>query len=239
MARMPVPVPMSRTAAPGAAASASSRSTRQPSVVPWWPVPNARPGSITTVTRPSALRAVGGRAVEPRRQHAQPAAHLASGEGLLPGARPRLVEQGRDLGVAGQREAQRAQRGPVALDRGQRARWTTSTRRRRRAAAADAGRLLLDDAEGALLPEEVGQPVGDLGRGGDGELPERHQLPNSCFIRSRNLETRGLESLVVGAAELLQQLALARGQRGSAPRRSPRRPRRPGPGRGGAACPCP
>jgi len=57
MARMPVPVPMSSTAAPGAAARASSRSTRQPSVVPWWPVPNARPGSITTVIRSSALRA--------------------------------------------------------------------------------------------------------------------------------------------------------------------------------------
>jgi hypothetical protein len=31
-----------------------SRSSRQPSVLPWWPVPKARPGSITTDTRPAA-----------------------------------------------------------------------------------------------------------------------------------------------------------------------------------------
>ena len=60
MARMPVPVPMSSAAAAGTAASASSSSTRQPSVVPWWPVPKARPGSMITVRRSGPVPRAGG-----------------------------------------------------------------------------------------------------------------------------------------------------------------------------------
>ena len=114
------------------------------------------------------------------------------GKGLLPGARPRRVQQGTDLGL-GRRPGQteRAERGAVGPDGGH-----ESGRGRRLgeegAQPRGIGRcLLLDHAEGALLPEKVREPVGGLGRGGDRELPERHQVPKSFFIRSTNFDSRG------------------------------------------------
>src|SRR6185436_7202551 len=52
--------------------------------------------------------------------------------------------------------------------------------------------LLLDDAEGAVLPQEVRQALAGLGGGGNRELPERHQDPKSFFIRSTNDSARGV-----------------------------------------------
>src|SRR5258708_791238 len=46
----PLPVPRSRTSAPGISASSSSHRSRQSAVVGWLPVPNAIPGSIATAT---------------------------------------------------------------------------------------------------------------------------------------------------------------------------------------------
>src|SRR5947209_100774 len=53
MARIPLPVPMSRTSAPGRSASNSSIRSRQSAVVGWLPVPNAIPGSIAMRTTPA------------------------------------------------------------------------------------------------------------------------------------------------------------------------------------------
>src|SRR4029450_441606 len=51
--------------------------------------------------------------------------------------------------------------------------------------------LFLHDAEGALLPEEVGQPFSRLRGGGNRQLPELHQEPKSFLIRSTNEVCRG------------------------------------------------
>src|SRR5581483_9781500 len=136
-------------------------------------------------------------AVEPRRHHAQTAARDVGREGLLPGAGPRLVQQRGDLRVAGLGEAERAQRVAVGPDRVEQPGGRDGFREEGAHLRGGAGRLLLHHAEGALLPEEVGQAIGGVGGGGNGELPERHQLPKRFFIRSTNLDTRGLASLSV------------------------------------------
>ncbi|MNT67466.1 hypothetical protein D3C72_2056120 [compost metagenome] len=55
MARTPVPQPTSRTLSKVSVASRWSKASRQPTVVPWWPVPNAAPASIFRLTRPSGI----------------------------------------------------------------------------------------------------------------------------------------------------------------------------------------
>src|SRR4030095_15088304 len=118
-----------------------------------------------------------------RRQNAPPPAGQR-GDRLRPGGGPLLVVDGMDLGVPADVELHGTQSGAVGLDGaeqggGGRARRVERPQPRRRGR-----RLLLDHAEGALLPEEVRQALGRLRGGGNGELPELHQEPKSCFIRS-------------------------------------------------------
>ena len=53
MARTPAPQPTSRTLRGRRRLSTRSKCSRQPRVVPWWPVPKARPASISTPTSPA------------------------------------------------------------------------------------------------------------------------------------------------------------------------------------------
>ena len=53
IASTPVPQPTSSTFSKLSVSSSLSNASRQPTVVPWWPVPKAAPASIFSVTRPS------------------------------------------------------------------------------------------------------------------------------------------------------------------------------------------
>ncbi len=127
----------------------------------------------------------------PRGQHEEALTDGARGEGLLPGTRPCRVEERRDLRVVSVGKAERTERRAVSADGGQERGRGGRLGKEGTQARGLGGHFLLDHTEGALLPEEVGQSVGGLGRGGNGELPERHQVPKSFFIRSTNFDSRG------------------------------------------------
>src|SRR5207244_7959708 len=91
---------------------------------------------------------------------------------------------------------------------------------------ADARRLrrslFLDDAERALLPEEIREAFGGVGRGGDGQLPEAHGGGTATSDGASTAEEllHALEEggkqrargLFRGLPKLLEKLALARAQ---------------------------
>ena len=162
MARMPVPVPTSSTRAGRARRQpAGSRSARQPSVVPWWPVPKARPGSMTTrcaagrrwAPSPRAGRSGGAR---PPRAAGRTAARRS------PTARRAA---GRSRARAPSAKPSARERGAVVLDCAQEPSGRHGLRVEGAQPRRIAGRLLLDHAERALLPEEVGEPLDGLGGG--------------------------------------------------------------------------
>ena len=88
-----------------------------------------------------------------------------------PGVGPVFVGERRDVKVARGREAQLGEPVEVSphalLERARRDRLGKEGAKR----GAAARPLLLDDAEGAELPREVGQPFGEIAGHADGELP--------------------------------------------------------------------
>ena len=110
IARMPEPQPTSSAWDTRAPASARSRSSRQLRVDPWPPVPKARPGSISTTTRPAASAGGG---TSHGGHTSKPPPHRERPEVGAPGVGPRLVGEGRDVDARrGARAAPSAARSP-------------------------------------------------------------------------------------------------------------------------------
>src|SRR5262249_56681004 len=110
-------------------------------------------------------------ALTPRRYDEKAPAHRPRREVGAPGIGPVLVGECRDAKVARRREAELGEPVEIVpharLERARRDRL--GEERAQRGAAARP--LLLDDAERAQLPCEVGQPFGEVAGAAGGELP--------------------------------------------------------------------
>ncbi len=241
MARMPVPVPMSSTRRRRAcgreriarAGRGSPRCCRDGRC--------RRRGPARSRRGPGPSR--GRRRVVPRRQHERGARRpREAGRTCCQALAHASSSSGRDLGRApATGEAERGRAPPGSRRRaaqepgGRRA----SPGRRRAGRGRSPGRSSSTTPRAPCSQRKLVRPSDVSGVDRDGELPERHQLPKSFFIRSTNLEWSGP---VVPRRR-------RRNSSSSSRWRAVRRvgtssdhlvaPRRRGRARAGAACPCP
>src|SRR5262249_24613649 len=106
---------------------------------------------------------------------------------------PRLVRDRRHRrDGGGLREAQGVERGAVGADGAEHRLGGGRLPEEGAQPRGMVGNLFFYHPERALLPQEVRQALGGLDGGGDRELPERHQEPNSFFIRSTKDSASGV-----------------------------------------------
>src|SRR5207302_1146817 len=159
----------------------------------------------------------------PGRTHPEPAPDRAGGKRLLPGAGPRFFDEGRDLDLARRRrEAQGPELGRIGGHARHQSRRGGAVGEERADARRLRRSLFLDDAERALLPEEIREAFGGVGRGGDGQLPEAHGGGTATSYGAstaeellHTLEEGGKQrarGLLRGLPKLLEKLTLARAQ---------------------------
>ena len=161
------------------------------------------------------------------------------GKGLLPGARPGRVQQRGDLGL-GRRPRSRARgatRGSPRTAVRERSRTTVSAKKAR-SRGGSGGVSSSTTPSAPCSQRKFVSPSTRLGRGGDGELPEGHQVSRRASSSARRTEVDRGPASSSEPGELLQQLALARGELRRHLDDDLVARRRPGPARGGAACPC-
>src|SRR5207302_721410 len=159
----------------------------------------------------------------PGRTHPEPAPDRAGGKRLLPGAGPRFFDEGRDLDLARRRrEAEGPELGRIGGHARHQSRRGGAVGEERADARRLRRSLFLDDAERALLPEEIREAFGGVGRGGDGQLPEAHgggtatsDGASTAEELLHTLEEGGKQrarGLLRGLPKLLEKLTLARAQ---------------------------
>src|SRR5204863_9042924 len=109
------------------------------------------------------------------------------------GLSPIGVGDGGDRGMARTRKAQGGERSEVVVDAPRDGLAVGGIRKERAQPRAVGGRFLFHDANGAELPDEVGEAFRGVGRDGDREFPVAgtHGQPSSFFILSMNALASG------------------------------------------------
>src|SRR3990170_2110180 len=127
-------------------------------------------------------QAVVGGGAFPGRDDQQAPAHALGREGLPPRLGPGLIEKRRHARLCPvDGETERGERSEVVADRPAEGGGGGRLGEECAEPRQGAGRLLLHDAEGALLPEKVGQALGDVGGRRGGQFPEGHLRPEELL----------------------------------------------------------